>query len=107
MFFFGPIIGKLYDNYGPRYLLLVGTFLEVFGLMMTSLATEYYQLVAFVYPVDRPLLILMSQLDSFSHKVSVVVSARARSSILPCLPSRLGSSRSEPSHSASSPQVVL
>lgn len=45
MFFFGPIIGKLYDNYGPRYLLLVGTFLEVFGLMMTSLATEYYQYV--------------------------------------------------------------
>lgn len=46
MFFFGPIIGKLYDNYGPRYLLLAGTFLEVFGLMMTSLATEYYQYVA-------------------------------------------------------------
>ena len=45
MFFFGPIIGKLYDNYGPRYLLLVGTFLEVFGLMMTSLATEYYQYI--------------------------------------------------------------
>lgn len=43
MFFFGPVIGKVYDNYGPRYLLLVGTFLEVFGLMMTSLCTEYYQ----------------------------------------------------------------
>ena len=45
MFFFGPIIGKIYDNYGPRWLLIVGTFLEVFGLMMTSLATEYYQFV--------------------------------------------------------------
>ena len=45
MFFFGPLIGKIYDNYGPRHLLLAGTFLEVFGLMMTSLATEYYQYV--------------------------------------------------------------
>ncbi|KAK3074516.1 hypothetical protein LTR53_002998 [Teratosphaeriaceae sp. CCFEE 6253] len=43
MFTGGPIIGKLYDNYGPRHLLLVGTFLHVFGLMMASLATEYYQ----------------------------------------------------------------
>ena len=43
MFFFGPAIGKVYDNYGPRGLLLAGAFLEVFGLMMTSLATEYYQ----------------------------------------------------------------
>lgn len=45
MFFFGPIIGKLYDNYGPRWLLLAGSFLHVFGLMMASLATEYYQFV--------------------------------------------------------------
>lgn len=45
MFFFGPVIGKVYDNYGPRVLLLVGTFFHVFGLMMTSLATEYYQFV--------------------------------------------------------------
>lgn len=33
----GPVWGKLYDNYGPRYLLLVGSFLHVFGLMMASL----------------------------------------------------------------------
>jgi MFS family permease len=45
MFFFGPIIGKLYDNYGPRWLLIIGTFLEVFGLMMTSISTEYYQIL--------------------------------------------------------------
>ncbi|EMC95675.1 hypothetical protein BAUCODRAFT_131489 [Baudoinia panamericana UAMH 10762] len=45
MFAGGPIIGKLYDNYGPRWLLIVGTFLHVFGLMMTSLATEYYQFI--------------------------------------------------------------
>lgn len=43
MFFFGPVIGKIFDNYGPRLLLLIGAFLEVFGLMMTSLASKYYQ----------------------------------------------------------------
>ncbi|KAL9595450.1 MAG: hypothetical protein Q9219_006441 [cf. Caloplaca sp. 3 TL-2023] len=39
----GPVWGKLYDNYGPRYLLLIGSFLHVFGLMMASLCHEYYQ----------------------------------------------------------------
>lgn len=43
MFAGGPIWGKMYDNYGPRYLLIVGTFLHVFGLMMCSISTEYYQ----------------------------------------------------------------
>lgn len=32
-----------YDNYGPRWLLLIGSFLHVFGLMMASISTEYYQ----------------------------------------------------------------
>lgn len=41
MFVGGPIFGKIYDNYGPRWLLLTGTGLHVFGLIMTSLATEY------------------------------------------------------------------
>ncbi|KAL5118373.1 hypothetical protein ACEQ8H_003722 [Pleosporales sp. CAS-2024a] len=43
MFFPGPIVGWVYDNYGPRYLLIFGTFFHVFGLMMTSLCTKYYQ----------------------------------------------------------------
>ncbi|KAL8681288.1 MAG: hypothetical protein Q9186_002599 [Xanthomendoza sp. 1 TL-2023] len=43
MFAGGPIWGKLYDNYGPRYLLLAGSFLHVFGLMMASLCSDYYQ----------------------------------------------------------------
>lgn len=37
MFAGGPVWGKLYDGYGPRYLLLAGSFLHVFGLMMASL----------------------------------------------------------------------
>ncbi|KAI9726857.1 MAG: hypothetical protein M1834_001481 [Cirrosporium novae-zelandiae] len=41
----GPIVGKIFDNYGPRYLLLTGSFLHVFGLMMTSLSTKYYQFI--------------------------------------------------------------
>lgn len=43
MFFFGPIVGKYYDAYGSRYILLLGTFLHVFGLMMTSISSKYYQ----------------------------------------------------------------
>ncbi|KAI9723733.1 MAG: hypothetical protein M1812_001033 [Candelaria pacifica] len=45
MFAGGPIIGKLYDNYGPRYILLFGSFFHIFGLMMASLSTEYYQFI--------------------------------------------------------------
>ncbi|TKA78607.1 hypothetical protein B0A49_02698 [Cryomyces minteri] len=45
MFAGGPVIGKLYDNYGPRYLLITGTILHVFGLMMTSISYKYYQFI--------------------------------------------------------------
>ncbi|RGP64699.1 transporter mch4 [Fusarium sporotrichioides] len=41
----GPIIGKLYDSYGPRWLILVGSFMHVFGIMMASISTEYYQIL--------------------------------------------------------------
>lgn len=61
MFLGGSWVGRLYDNYGPRYILLVGrsigglctriitnrvkvgSFLHVFGLMMASISKEYYQ----------------------------------------------------------------
>ncbi|KAK2777178.1 hypothetical protein FQN52_003203 [Onygenales sp. PD_12] len=40
-----PFCGKIFDSYGPRYLLLAGTILHVFGLMMTSISTSYYQIL--------------------------------------------------------------
>ncbi|KAL1967421.1 hypothetical protein VTN77DRAFT_3206 [Rasamsonia byssochlamydoides] len=43
MLFMGPIVGKLYDSYGPRYVLLFGSLAHVFGLMMASLSDKYYQ----------------------------------------------------------------
>ncbi|PYH91535.1 MFS general substrate transporter [Aspergillus ellipticus CBS 707.79] len=43
MFFGGPFVGILFDNFGPRYILLAGTLLHVLGIMMTSISTEYYQ----------------------------------------------------------------
>jgi MFS family permease len=45
MFCGGPVFGKLFDNYGPRYMLLCGSIAHVFGLMMTSLSTKYYQFI--------------------------------------------------------------
>ncbi|KAH8646246.1 major facilitator superfamily domain-containing protein [Xylariales sp. PMI_506] len=39
----GPFIGSIYDRYGIRVLVGVGSFLHVFGLMMASLSTKYYQ----------------------------------------------------------------
>ncbi|KAJ6170991.1 MFS transporter asaE [Penicillium chermesinum] len=45
MFFGSPIFGSLFDSYGPRVILLGGTFFHVFGLMMTSLSSEYYQFI--------------------------------------------------------------
>ncbi len=43
MTFFGVVFGRVFDSYGPRWLLIIGTIFYVLGLMMTSLATEYYQ----------------------------------------------------------------
>jgi MFS family permease len=43
MFLGGSWVGRLYDNYGPRYIMLIGSFLHVFGLMMASISTKYYQ----------------------------------------------------------------
>jgi MFS family permease len=45
MFAPGPIVGFIYDNYGPKYILLFGAFFHVLGLMMTSLCTEYWQFI--------------------------------------------------------------
>ncbi|KAK7418598.1 hypothetical protein QQZ08_011182 [Neonectria magnoliae] len=41
----GPFVGMVYDHYGPRWLLLIGSFLHVFGIMMASLGTEHYQIL--------------------------------------------------------------
>ncbi|KAK1590515.1 major facilitator superfamily transporter [Colletotrichum navitas] len=41
----GPLVGQIYDHYGPRWLIFGGTILHVFGLMMTSLATKYWQIL--------------------------------------------------------------
>lgn len=43
MTFGGLVFGRLFDSYGPRWLLIIGTIVYIFGLMMTSLSTKYYQ----------------------------------------------------------------
>ncbi|KAK2074465.1 hypothetical protein P8C59_008672 [Phyllachora maydis] len=41
----GPLVGRAFDSYGPRHIVLVGSFLHVFGLMMASISTKYYQIL--------------------------------------------------------------
>ncbi|KAL2828949.1 major facilitator superfamily domain-containing protein [Aspergillus cavernicola] len=43
MFFGGPFVGVFFDNFGPRWILLAGSFFHVFGLMMISISSKYYQ----------------------------------------------------------------
>jgi MFS family permease len=45
MFASAPISGRLFDTYGPRYPLFAGSTLHVFGVMMMSLSTQYYQFI--------------------------------------------------------------
>ncbi|KAJ7085107.1 MFS general substrate transporter [Mycena belliarum] len=42
-FFSGGFIGRLFDAYGPRWILIAGSIIYVFSIMMTSISTEYYQ----------------------------------------------------------------
>ena len=39
----GLVFGNVFDSYGPRWLLYIGGFAHVFGLMMVSISKEYYQ----------------------------------------------------------------
>ncbi|KAI0849428.1 riboflavin transporter MCH5 [Daldinia vernicosa] len=39
------VMGRLFDSYGPRWLLIIGTLVFCFGLMMLSLSTQYYQIL--------------------------------------------------------------
>lgn len=39
-----PVNGKIFDSYGCRALIIFGTFLHVFGLMMVSISDNYYQI---------------------------------------------------------------
>ncbi|KAJ7065874.1 major facilitator superfamily domain-containing protein, partial [Mycena amicta] len=42
-FLSGGPIGSLFDTYGPRWLMVAGTIVYVFAIMMTSISTQYYQ----------------------------------------------------------------
>ncbi|KAL7804778.1 major facilitator superfamily domain-containing protein [Trichoderma aethiopicum] len=45
IFLAGPFVGQLFDHFGPQFLLLLGTIVHVFGLMMASISSTYYQLM--------------------------------------------------------------
>ena len=39
----GGLIGRLFDKFGPRWLMIVGSAVYVVAVMVTSISTEYYQ----------------------------------------------------------------
>lgn len=43
LFVIAPFIGKAFDSYGPRPLLIIGSLFHIVGLMMLSLCQQYYQ----------------------------------------------------------------
>jgi hypothetical protein len=45
MLFISPLSGRLFDQYGPRHPIAIGTVMQVFGLMMVSLYSKYCQFV--------------------------------------------------------------
>ncbi|KAJ8521691.1 hypothetical protein ONZ45_g1640 [Pleurotus djamor] len=46
MFFFsGGPIGRFYDTFGPKILMIVGTIIYTLAIMMTSISTRFYQFV--------------------------------------------------------------
>ncbi|KAH9948289.1 MFS general substrate transporter [Amylocystis lapponica] len=44
-FFSGGFIGRVFDTHGPRVIMIPGTVILVFSIMMTSLCKHYYQFV--------------------------------------------------------------
>lgn len=45
MFVSAPVTGKAFDSYGPRWIIAVGSFLQVLGVMMMSLSTQYWHFI--------------------------------------------------------------
>ncbi|OBZ67723.1 Riboflavin transporter MCH5 [Grifola frondosa] len=44
-FFSGGFVGRFFDAYGPRVIMLPGTVVLTFSIMMTSISTQYYQYI--------------------------------------------------------------
>ncbi|KAI0345501.1 MFS general substrate transporter [Trametopsis cervina] len=44
-FFSGGFVGRFFDAYGPRVLMIPGTAILVFSIMITSVCKEYYQYI--------------------------------------------------------------
>lgn len=44
-FIVGPLVGRVFDAYGPLRLMAGGTLTLTFAMMMTSLCTEYWQAI--------------------------------------------------------------
>ncbi|KAK9238416.1 major facilitator superfamily domain-containing protein [Lipomyces kononenkoae] len=79
LLFSGLFIGHLFDSFGPRYLILFGTSLQVFGIMMTSISHTYYQILicqAIIAPIGSAFTFhacLLSSSTWFDRKRAMVI----------------------------------
>ncbi|KAK9365348.1 major facilitator superfamily domain-containing protein [Lipomyces kononenkoae] len=79
LLFSGLFVGHLFDCFGPRYLIFFGTFLQVFGIMMTSISHDYYQILicqAIVAPIGSAFTFhacLSASSTWFDHKRAMVL----------------------------------
>ncbi|KAG2134047.1 major facilitator superfamily domain-containing protein [Suillus bovinus] len=66
----GGVVGRLFDAYGPTWLLASGTIILTFSLMMTSLATKYYEFIlaqGIVFGIGFGLLFFPSMSATATH----------------------------------------
>lgn len=98
----GPVVGLVFDNVGPLPPLIVGTFLHVFGLMMTSISKKSVK----YHPHASQLIWPTVTTKFFFPKQFVLPSEPAVSSILHFRQFPPGSSQREDKHWALLQQVL-
>jgi MFS family permease len=101
----GVIAGPIFDKGHAKALVVVGSFLVVFGLMMTSLATEYYQ-VFLAHGACVGLGAGMVFLPSVAIVATYFTTHRALALGVTAVGGSVGKSRDSPTSSSSIPQYI-
>ena len=83
-------MGKMTDDLGPRIPVLIGSFLHVFGLMMTSLSKEYYQIFLAQSVCSAMGCSFLFYARKFCHLLSLPLYANWQQLLPPSVPGSVG-----------------